>query len=359
MKIYRSLSAIAAAAVLSVCSACSETKNVSESQIDPLAYKTAPQDVAFEWQDVYEDTLKLFKLSDRYTDKSMFELIDLTGDDMPELVISPSDDVASKCEIYRYISGRADLISTAGSYGTFDYIPSEKAVGFSYEGEGFEMGEYQVYEDGSFNTAVSFYNNAKSASTGAVIRYEINDDIVTLAKYQEALLPYQDAFTIKAGRKFSAGDETINYAIRYSESWSQVLTVDQKEKYRARLNAILEEHELKDAAFELVDLDVNGLPEVVVSTGLLTDSDTRILYLDVDGVKDITVSSDVDGGILFDVKSKIFYAVDFYGTIQCWSLAGSDVNGFKPSESIMHCGRKYDLTAENINSVFATEVQNG
>ena len=348
MDLNRILSVLAAGAVLTACAGCSDTKKSVSSEVDPLAPKTAPQNVTFDWQEPFETVIMAFKNSDRCTDTSMFEIRDLTGDDVPELIISPSDDVASKCEVYRLIGSRADLITNAGSYGTLDYIPSENAIGFAYEGEGFTMGEYQTYQDGSFSTAVSFYTNAGSAASGAVIFYKINDEDVTLAKYQEALIPYQDVFTVKVGRKYSLGTNAVNYAIRRSKCWNDVLTDEQKQLYRDKLTERMNSADLHDAAFEIVDLDLNELPEIVVSTGLLNDSETRILYLDTDGVKELTVTSDAEGGIQFDVNSKIFFASDYYGSIQCWSMAGSDISSFQPSDSTLRCGREFDLNAENI-----------
>lgn len=352
MKFDKILSFITAGALLSACAGCSSKKNAESSEVDPLAPKAAPQSITFDWQEPFETILIAFKNSDRYTDTSMFEIRDLTGDETPELIISPSDDVAAKCEVYKLIGTRADLITNSGSYGTIDYIPEMNAIGFLYEGTGFKMGEYQTYQDGSFVTDVNFYTNADSASSGAVIRYEVNGEDVTLTKFQEALLPYQDSFTVKVGRKFSLGTDAVNYAIRRSKCWTQVLTDDQKQLYKDKLNEILSSQELKDAAFEIVDLDLNELPEVVVSTGLLNDSETRILYLDTEGVKELSVTSDADGGIQFDVSSKIFYAADYYGSIQCWSMAGADISSFQPSDSTVRCGREYDLTAENIENAF-------
>ena len=352
MKFSRILAAAAAASFISASAGCSNTKKVTSTEIDPLAVRSQPTEIVYDWQEPYSATLSAFRNSDRYTDKAMFEILDLTGDDVPELIISPSDEVSAQCEIYRFIGSGADLIATSGSFGSFDYIPSLNAIGFSYNGEGFVMGEYQTYQEGSFNTDISFYNNSDSASAGAHIRYEINNENVSLTRYQEALFPYQEAFTIKVGRKFSLGDEAIDYALHYSESWSQVLTDDQKKLYKDYTASVMNASELKDAAFEIVDLDLSGLPEVVISTGMLNDSEIKILYLDSDGVKELSTSPDASGGICFDVKAKIFYAADFFGTIQCWSLAGADINGFTPSESTMRCGRKYDLTAENIEKAF-------
>ena len=105
--------------------------------------------------------------------------------------------------------------------------------------------------------------------------------------------------------------------------------------------------------FEIVDLDLNNIPELVVSTGILSDSQVRIFYFDTNDVKEIDVSCDTDGGLHYDMTSKVFYATDFDGKLQCWSMAGADINSFKPSESNMKCGRKNLLTADSIAKALA------
>ncbi|MBP5580914.1 MAG: hypothetical protein J6X85_03840, partial [Ruminococcus sp.] len=230
----------------------------------------------------------------------------------------------------------------------FDYLPEAGAIGYSYKGDGFVVGEYQTLQEGFFQTAVSFYNNSESASSGAVIKYQINTDDVSLAKYEEALQPFKQATNFITGRKYTFGDDAIKYAIYYSESWNAVLRDEQKQVYRDRLSAVLEKADLKDAAFEMADLDMNGIPELIVSTGILSDSQVRIFYFDTNDTKELDCSCDTDGGIHYDMTSKVFYATDFYGEMKCWSMAGTGVNSFTPSNSNMKCGRKYLLTKDNI-----------
>ena len=360
MILKRSISVIITATLCASFAGCQKTqKSADPVEVSLLATKVSPQDVKFDWQDAFETKLKEFKGSESFTDTSMFELTDVTGDGIPELIISPSNDVSAQCEIYRLFNGGVDQIGVTGAYGIFDFIPSENAIGYSYEGDDFNVGEYLVYEEGSFNPAVSFYTNANSASAGVTIKYEVNNEDVTLVKFEEMLQPYRNGTTQKIGRKYSFGDSTIDYAIHCSESWGEVLTDKQKELYKNEINAIIENYDLIEAAFEIVDLDLNGLPEVVVSTGLLNDSKTSILYLDEDGVKELKTGCDADGGIMLDLNAKIFYAADYYGSIQCWSLVGADISSFKPSDSTFRCGRRYELTEENINKVFDVEVENG
>lgn len=359
MILKKSISILILAVVCASFASCEKTPKTEPVEASLLDAKLNPYDVKLSWQDAFETKLKEFKSSENYTDRSMFEITDLTGDGIPELVISPSDDVSAQCEIYRLFNEGVDQIGVTGTYGSFEYVPSANAIGYSYEGSDITIGEYLVYEEGTFNKVVSFYTNANSASAGVTVEYEVNNIDVTLVKFEEMLQPYRNADSLKIGRKYSFGDQAIDYAIHCSETWDQVLSDQQKQLYSERLNAVIAENELIEPAFELVDLDLNGLPEVVVSTGMLNDSKTLILYLDEEGVKELETGCDADGGIMFDMSSKIFYASDYYDSIQCWSLAGADISSFKPSDSFMRCGRKYILTEENINKVFADEVENG
>ena len=355
MNLKKNIPLFVMAAAVSVFTGCSETKKVSTPEISLLDVNSAPADVTFDWQQPYKTILSSFKNSDQYTPSSMFELRDITNDNIPELIISPSDEVSAQCQVYTMLDSAADLIATCGSYGVLQYIESQNAIGYCYNGESFTIGEYQTFNEGSFNKEFDFYNNEGSASSGALIRYEVNGDEVTLAKYEEYLHPYRDYVTAEVGRKYTFGDDAVNYAINCSESWNTVLTDTQKELFRERLNAVIAEAELMDAAFEIVDLDLNGIPEVVLSTGVLEDSQVRIFYLDEDGIKELNTSCDDDGGIHFDMTSKIFYSTNYEGNVQCWSMAGADISNLKPSDSTMCCGRKYALTAENIANVFSGE----
>ena len=353
MKTRKSALLLICAAAAAAAAGCSDTKTVQSSEISLLATNMAPQDVVFDWQEAFEAKINEFKGTSQYDrNKSRFDICDITGDGSPELIISPDDDISTVCDVYMLAGSTAAPLTSIGSFGEFDYLPELNAAGYSYEGDGFIIGEYKKQEDGIFNTAVTFFNNSGSASSGAAIRYEINNEDVTLGKYEEMLSPYRDAKAIKVGRKFGMGDDAVNYAVRCSESWGAVMTTMQKELFKERLSSMAANGDMIDAAFEIIDLDGNGIPEVVVSTGILSSSEVKVLYIQDEALQELTVTCNTDGSIDYDPSAKIFYATDFYGKTQGWSLAGQDVNGFKPSESSIHCGRKYELTEENINAAF-------
>lgn len=342
------------AASISALTGCTETKSLSSSEPGLLEVNVSPEDVVFDWQEPFQGVITSFKGSDKYTSDSRFELLDITGDNIPELIISPSQEVSAQCQVYTLIGSSAIQIAETGAYGAIQYIAPENAIGYCYKGEGFSIGEYLTFQEGSFELAFDFYNNAGKASSGAMIRYEVNGNDVTLAKYEEYLHPYRDFVTAVVGRKNTFGDESVDYALHRTECWGAVLTEPQKNAVMERLTAVLDNSELFDAAFEIVDLDLNGVPEIVLSTGVLDDSEVRIFYFEDDGLKELDTSCNTDGSISFDTKAKIFYATDFDGNIHCWSMAGADISGFKPSDSIMSCGRKYEFSAENIGVIFGS-----
>ena len=352
MKTKRSAYFVTAAALLAAMTGCSETENVLGSQPDPLAVKTSPESVVFDWQEAYQNKLEQFKVSADLTDTSMFDLCDVTDDGIPELIISPSDDPSASCDVFSLIGTDIAKIASCGSFGQFSFIPSLLVIGYEYEGEEFTIGEYQKYTEGFYNMDFSYYNNMNSASSGAVIRYELNGDNVSLAEYEERINGYKQEDSFSVGRKYSFGDEAMDYAIHCSESWKEVLTDAQKKKYREKLDDVLKKASSADSAFELADLDGNELPEIIVSSGSLEEMPVSVYYLDNDGIKEIETVGDENGCLRLDIKANVFYSPDQSGKLRCQSLSGDSVSGFKPSESIMVCGRKYPLTSDNIKLVF-------
>ncbi|MBP5579644.1 MAG: hypothetical protein J6X56_09285, partial [Ruminococcus sp.] len=134
MTINKKISILMAGAVLAACAGCSETKKVESLPLTLLDTNMAPQDVEMKWQKDYESLLTAFKNSEQYSENSMFDLTDLTGDGTPELIISPSEDVSAQCIIYTMMGTVAENIATFGSYGQFDYLPEAGAIGYSYKG---------------------------------------------------------------------------------------------------------------------------------------------------------------------------------------------------------------------------------
>ena len=345
------IAALLALASIAPITGCQQNKPV-ESDPEPVILNTDidPHSIVFEWQSLYEKKLKDFKASDAYSDKSRFDLRDLNSDGIPELIISPDVEPKTVCQIYTYTDGLEQL-DDLGAGGTFRVLPSINSIGYEYIGEGFTFGEYCTIEDGTLKPSLTYYNNAASASSGAVIRYEINSEDVTLVEYDYALKAYSDSPSLSIGRKYTFGKESVDYAIHCSESWGAVLSDGQKSIYKTLLSDILKNSPENDAAFELCDLDGNKVPELVLSTGIAEDSDCKVYYLENASIADLGSSYGKNGHFSFDMKNNVFFS-DESGKMQCWSLNESDLKDYKKSESYMECGRKYLLTTDGINAAF-------
>ncbi len=349
MKIFRKSLLISTVFVLSVSfSGCSDGTNpeLSSGQED---VKISPQSITFEWQNAYMDKLAEFKNSADFSadvkNGSRFDLFDITGDKTPELIISPDDNGQTACRIYSCRDGNIVELGETGNSGIFSYLPDMHLIKDEYSGDGFVLGKYVAYQDGAFNTVISYSDNSMSASKGATIRYEINNEEVLLPEYDEALAPYSNSPSVTAGRKYTFGDNAINYAIKCSESWGAVLTSTQRELYRAKLTELLNP---LDAiyAFELCDLNSDEIPELIISNGNLPESYCEIYYFDENGLAHIDGVFGSYGKFTFDTEKFVLST----GSIR-WSINNADFNAneYSYSESLAEIGRKYLLTDTNIS----------
>lgn len=349
LKIFRKSLLIATVFVLSAAfSGCSDSispdnpENLEDTRI-------SPQSITFEWQSVYMDKLAEFKSSADFSADvktgSRFDLFDITGDKTPELIISPDDNGQTACRIYSCRDGNIVELGETGNSGTFSYLPDMHLIKDEYVGDGFILGKYIAYEDGSFNTVISYSDNSMSASKGAAIRYEINSEEVLLPEYDRELSPYSNSPEITAGRKYTFGDNAINYAVKCSESWGAVLTSTQRELYRAKLTELLNPLD-SIYAFELCDLNSDEIPELIISNGDKLENRCEIYYFDENGLAHIDGDFGVYGKFTFDTEQFVMSA----GSIR-WSINNTDfdVNKYTYSESLAEIGRKYLLTDTNIS----------
>lgn len=349
LKIFRKSLLIATVFVLfATFSGCSDGIN-SDNPENPEDTKISPQSITFEWQSAYMDKLAEFKNSADFSADvktgSRFDLFDITGDKTPELIISPNDNGQTACRIYSCRDGNIIELGETGNSGTFSYLPDMHLIKDEYSGDGFILGKYIAYEDGAFNTVISYSDNSMSASKGATIRYEINGEEVLLPEYDRELSLYSTSPTITAGRKYTFGDNAVNYAIKCSESWGAVLTSTQRELYRSKLTELLNP---LDAiyAFELCNLNSDEIPELIISNGDMPENYCEVYYFDENELAHIDGMFGAYGKFTFDTEKFVMST----GSIR-WSINNADFNAneYTYSESLAEIGRKYLLTDTNIS----------
>ncbi|MDE6788534.1 MAG: hypothetical protein K2J47_04350 [Ruminococcus sp.] len=347
MKIFRKSLLISTAFFLSTALfSCSEDTHIESSS--PEDVKISPQSITFEWQNVYMDKLAEFKNSADFSADiktgSRFDLFDITGDKTPELIISPNNNGQTPCRIYSCNNGELVELGETGNRGTFLYLPDMQLIKDEYRGNGFIIGKYISYQNGAFNTVLSYSDNSMSASSGAAISYEINGEEVFLPDYDSALEPYNTQATINAGRKYTFGENALNYAVKCSESWGAVLSPKQKELFRAKLTEFLNP---LDAvyAFELCDLNSDEIPELIISNGNSPENYCEIYYFAEDELAHIDGTFGAEGQFTFDTEQFVLSS----GSTR-WSINNSNfsANEYKHSESLAEIGRKYLLNDSNI-----------
>ncbi|MCM1133767.1 MAG: hypothetical protein NC340_09885 [Ruminococcus flavefaciens] len=349
MKIFRKSLLISTAFVLSATLfSCSDSSPDQPSVTDDTGI--SPQSITFEWQSIYQDKLAEFKNSADFSadidSGSRFDLFDITGDKTPELIISPNNSGQTPCRIYSCSNGELTELGSTGNCGTFLYLPDLQLIKDEYQGNGFVIGKYVEYQNGSFNTVISYSDNSTSLYSGATITYEIDGQQVLLPEYESALKPYSNAESITAGRKYTFGDNALDYAIKCSESWGAVLQPNQREAYKSTLTDYLSDDSGNSYAFELCDLNSDNSPELIISSGNEKENGCEVYYYENDELQHIDGIFGEYGKFTFDTEQFVLSA-----GVTRWSINNSNFSAseYKHSENLAEIGRKYLLTETNIN----------
>lgn len=333
---------------------CSGKKSDSASD-NVSSKKTNPESITFSWQEAYENKIKEFKNSEQYTENSAFDIFDVTGDGSPELIISTDSEPTSKCLIYTYNNDTVAELGEAGNCGTFTYCPDANIIKDEYYGNGFVLGKILSFSNGSFKTVLSYSDNSESASMGAEIYHEINGENLSLADYEKALEPYAATISAEVGRRFTMGDNAINYGLRFSESWKAVLNSEQKKLCRDKLNEelISAQESGADAGFDLCDLNGDKVPELIISDSSAPEATCSVYYFSKGELIAMDGTYGANGVFSFDTEKYVFFA-DKESDKTYWSIANSAFSAadYKESDSIAVIGRKYNMSESGISAVF-------
>lgn len=331
---------------------CTDKKNSTSNE----SKKTDPESITFNWQEAYENKIREFKESDQYSANSAFDIFDITGDGSPELIISTNSEPTTKCFMYTYADDTLAELGEIGYCGIFKYCSDINIIHDEYKGNGFVLGKILQFSNGSFNTVLSYSDNSESASMGADIIHEINGENMSLAEYEKATNPYFSTPAIEVGRRFTMGDSSVNYGLRYSEIWKSVLTSEQKKLCRTKL-----EDEMASASksghavgFDLCDLNGDKTPELVISENSEPDSTCTIYYFSKGNLVAMDGTYGTNGVLSFDTDKFVFFADTETGSKKYWSIANStfSASDYSESDSIATIGRKYQASESGISAIF-------
>lgn len=128
----------------------------------------------------------------------MCSLYDITGDDIPELFVSPCDTHASGVDVYTWANGAVIPVRHAGGYGFGSggevvYLPSSGLLDSYYIGMGVIMNELFRVKDNGTAERVFFSENGEYIGGGNDPYHIINDKKVSKKSYDKAVKKYVDA----------------------------------------------------------------------------------------------------------------------------------------------------------------------
>lgn len=339
-----------AALILGSLTACSEKNEEGESS--PKSGFSAA------WQTPFSEKLLEFKSSTDFDEAvSAFDIADITGDSVPELIISTDVSGADACRIFALDGDSVKEIGNVGSCGKFGYIPELNVIRDEYVGSGFVLGKIISCDGSELVSQMTYSDNSASASSGAAIYHKINDKEMLLADYQEAMSAYDGKAEVELGRRYSFGEETMDYALNTAESWGDAMNKKQKKLCREKLEEILAstEENAAEPAFDLVDLNGDGIPELLVSSGTADESGVQIYYLTGDTISLMEGEYGFSGTFDFDPKERVFaFISQDSGNMSYWSIANPDFDAASYDENANRvlCGRRYPLTDAGISAVF-------
>lgn len=355
MKVIHSAILLASALTLTFLPGCSGgSSEISESKPERID----PKSVSFEWQEPYRKILEEFRASADYSDNrdkgSAFDILDIDGDHIPELIISPDTNNSTVCRIYTLRNGSAVELGEICKGGTMVWLPEMNLFRDEYYGDGFMIGSYYSLEDGNFVEFLNYSMTTKVTSPGMVAEPTINGVEYLVPDFEEEMKPYKTAYTVERGRKYTFDEKTIELAVDKSESWGAVLTSAEKEKFRSKLLEHLEGTETNgsDPAFEICDLSGDDIPELIISQGSSESSLCQIYSLSNSEKLTVTDPIGSSGYIYFDADTYLIYYPAEGSGLTCTTLiTGDDAPDISTdnihSKAVL--GRQYALNVKNID----------
>ena len=162
-----------------------------------------------DWQSAYKKILESlaseydFTASDSLS-KAMYDLVDINGNGIPELIVSSGEYHAAGCKVYTYVNGgyTATTLSDGGEgfsqYGIMGVDIVNHVARSYYCGMGYEFIDFYRLEGTQFVKIASFSNDEGNGGSD----YKYNDISVTKSQYQAYWSQYNYSFD-SYGREYT------------------------------------------------------------------------------------------------------------------------------------------------------------
>ena len=160
------------------------------------------------WKELYSAELK------RHIDSlsTKFNICDLDGDGIPELLISDGDYHAAGGRIFTVNDGKLSDLGGYGSWGEFQYDPINKYIFSGMTGQGETYCSVFRLDNGKMVEIVSFHDN-RGAVDESKWQFEVNNQSVT-----------RETFYIEQA-KYNFSNNELPFVRKYSITESEILQV--------------------------------------------------------------------------------------------------------------------------------------
>lgn len=223
----------------------------------PLANISAAET---DWKVLYTDVLFEYMETADYSEHSRFSLYDISGDNIPELIISEDTSHAAQCHVYTICDDELVDLGKMGRYGEIGYYPDTNVIAEYNLGQGYEFIGYRRLEKGTLTTLDCFNSNPGAAAEEADLYYKVNEDYVTPEEYNAALEKYKGEDYISLGLDYKFSEQSICNAISGNYSY--------RELYRDKLYEFKRSEDFsEDSRFDLFDINGDDIPELFITSG--------------------------------------------------------------------------------------------
>lgn len=148
-----------------------------------------------DWKDIYNGVLSGY----RGSSTAMYDLVDIDGNGVPELIVSPSTEKYAPADLYTVSGGSLVNCGDIGSYyGKASVIPGAGIIFKSAGGMGIWKRIISEYDNGMLYTIEALDSEDMSQS------YKINGEEVSKDEFDEKYSSYSERL-VSVGRKYDIG----------------------------------------------------------------------------------------------------------------------------------------------------------
>ena len=158
-------------------------------------------DVSAGWQDSYKKILRDLYNSTKYNSDIMWDLYDIDGNGISELIISYGNSQESYCEVYSYNGSDFVRLSTINSYGneqnSFGHYGEIYAINGKNQFETYDINQgkevisFFTLDGNNLKTDITFENNVGAVGEDSADFY-VNNKKVSQEDYNKAYEPYRN-----------------------------------------------------------------------------------------------------------------------------------------------------------------------